>query len=471
MAPPPRRRPRLLSRGARAPAVARRRRLAARDPGDGDPGRAPAGRSRQVAARARREVHLPDDVAVEVIETNRGGKSTFHGPGQLVCYPILDLNRHGKDLKRYVRDLERAIIATVAPFGLPAVTIEGLTGVWLDAPPRKLASIGIHVSRWVTTHGFALNVDLDPAPFTSWITACGLEDAQFTTMSRELGRSVSVDEVKPAAIMAMGEVFGLEFEALPAADVGASPRGATRASSSPPARCRTTGGAWPQPGAGTASSAPSTRRSRPGAQPTQRCDIMRVIIMAMTRTTIVADDALLDRLRAIAAAEQKSLGAVIREGLELRAQRDRPPLTLHRSLRERGARARHRPLERGRTVCPASAGGTMITDTGVVYAAMDQRTTRVTRRASSCSSEQEIRWSSPRPCSSSSTGSATRGACPCSMRRSRRSRAARSRSSTSRRPTTPAFASSAGSIETSGSVGRRLRPTATRRTRPVATMR
>ena len=135
------------------------------------------------------EVHLPDDAAVEVIETNRGGKSTFHGPGQLVCYPILDLNRHGKDLKRYVRDLERAIIETVAPFGLPAVTIEGLTGVWLDAPPRKLASIGIHVSRWVTTHGFALNVDLDPAPFTSWITACGLEDAQFTTMSRELGRS------------------------------------------------------------------------------------------------------------------------------------------------------------------------------------------------------------------------------------------------------------------------------------------
>jgi lipoyl(octanoyl) transferase len=165
------------------------------------------------------EVHLPQETAVEVIETNRGGKSTFHGPGQLVCYPILDLNRHGKDLKRYVRDLEQAIIGTVAPFDLPATTIEGLTGVWLEAPPRKLASIGIHVSRWVTTHGFALNVDLDPAPFTAWITACGLEDAQFTTMSRELGRSVSIDEVKPAAIMAMGEVFGLEFEALVPTDV------------------------------------------------------------------------------------------------------------------------------------------------------------------------------------------------------------------------------------------------------------
>ncbi|MEI7760819.1 MAG: lipoyl(octanoyl) transferase LipB [Thermoleophilia bacterium] len=164
------------------------------------------------------EVHLPEGVAVEVIETNRGGKSTFHGPGQLVCYPILDLNRHGKDLKRYVRDLEQAIIATVAPFELEAMPIEGLTGVWLDAPPRKLASIGVHVSRWVTTHGFALNVDLDPTPFTSWITACGLDDAQFTTMSRELGRTVSVAEVKPAVIAAMGEVFGLTFDVLPADD-------------------------------------------------------------------------------------------------------------------------------------------------------------------------------------------------------------------------------------------------------------
>ena len=164
------------------------------------------------------EVHLPEGVDVEVIETNRGGKSTFHGPGQLVCYPILDLNRHGKDLKRYVRDLEQAIIATVAHFGLEAMPIEGLTGVWLDRPPRKLASIGVHVSRWVTTHGYALNVDLDPAPFTDWITACGLEDAAFTTMARELDRPLSIDEVKPAAIAALGEIFGLTFEALPAGD-------------------------------------------------------------------------------------------------------------------------------------------------------------------------------------------------------------------------------------------------------------
>ena len=164
------------------------------------------------------ELHLPDGSEVEMIETNRGGKSTFHGPGQLVCYPILDLNRHGKDLKQYVRDLEQALIVTLAAFQIESTRIDGLTGVWLERPPRKLASIGVHVSRWVTTHGFALNVDLDPAPFTSWITACGLEDAQFTTMSRELGRRVFVYEVKPAVIASLSDVFGLEFEPLPAED-------------------------------------------------------------------------------------------------------------------------------------------------------------------------------------------------------------------------------------------------------------
>ena len=93
-----------------------------------------------------------------------------------------------------------------------------MTGVWLTRPPRKIASIGVHVSRWVTTHGYALNVDLDPAPFTDWITACGLEDAMFTTIAREAGRPVTVDEVRPAAVAALGKVFGLEFEELPADD-------------------------------------------------------------------------------------------------------------------------------------------------------------------------------------------------------------------------------------------------------------
>jgi lipoyl(octanoyl) transferase len=100
----------------------------------------------------------------------------------------------------------------MTPFGIEATRIDGLTGIWLPRPPRKIASIGVHISKWITTHGYALNVDLDPAPFTDWITACGLEDAQFTTMARELGRPVSVDEVKPHAAAALAEVFDLDLE-------------------------------------------------------------------------------------------------------------------------------------------------------------------------------------------------------------------------------------------------------------------
>ncbi len=162
------------------------------------------------------ELHIPEGAEVEIVETDRGGKSTFHGPGQLVCYPILDLNRHGRDVRRYCRDLEEAIIRTVAAFGISAQRIDGLTGVWLHPPPRKIASIGVHISRWVTTHGYALNVDLDPAPFTQWITACGLEDAAFTTMARELGRPLAVDDVRPAARQALADVFGLELAPEPA---------------------------------------------------------------------------------------------------------------------------------------------------------------------------------------------------------------------------------------------------------------
>jgi len=172
------------------------------------------------------ELHIPEGADVEIVETDRGGKSTYHGPGQLVCYPIFDLTRHGQDVKRYCRDLEEALIRTLAPLRVAATRIEGLTGIWLEAPPRKIASIGIHISKWVTTHGYALNVDLDPAPFTEWITACGLEDAAFTTIARELGRPVSVDEVRPHAVSALEDVFGLTFEPLPAERVQAETAGA-----------------------------------------------------------------------------------------------------------------------------------------------------------------------------------------------------------------------------------------------------
>ena len=158
------------------------------------------------------ELHVPADADVEIVEVDRGGKSTYHAPGQLVCYPILDLTRHGQDVKRYCRDLEEALIRTMAAFGVEATRIEGLTGVWLDRPPRKIASIGIHLTKWVSTHGYALNVDLDPAPFTEWITACGLDGYMFTSMARETGRPLTVDEVRPAAAQAFADVFAVTFE-------------------------------------------------------------------------------------------------------------------------------------------------------------------------------------------------------------------------------------------------------------------
>jgi lipoyl(octanoyl) transferase len=165
------------------------------------------------------ELHLPEDADADVVETDRGGRSTYHGPGQLVCYPILDLRRHGKDVRRYCRELEEAAIRALAGFDVEATRIDGLTGVWVDdGAPRKIASLGVHVSRWVTTHGLALNVDLDPAPFTEWITACGLDRAAFTSVAGELGRPVLVAEARPLLTAALQDVFDLDLEELPAED-------------------------------------------------------------------------------------------------------------------------------------------------------------------------------------------------------------------------------------------------------------
>jgi lipoyl(octanoyl) transferase len=155
------------------------------------------------------ELHVPDGVDVDVVEVDRGGKSTYHAPGQLVCYPILDLTRHGQDVRRYCRQLEDALARTLAAFALESTTIEGLTGLWLERPPRKIASIGIHIHKWVTTHGYALNVDLDTAPFTRWITACGLDGYAFTSMAHELDRPIRVAEVLPAAAEALADVLGV----------------------------------------------------------------------------------------------------------------------------------------------------------------------------------------------------------------------------------------------------------------------
>jgi len=160
------------------------------------------------------EVHVPEGAEVEIVEVDRGGKSTYHAPGQLVCYPILDLTRHGQDVKRYCRDLEEALIRTLSAFEVDATRIEGLTGVWLERPPRKIASIGIHLTKWISAHGYALNVDLDPAPFTDWITACGLDGFEFTSMARELRRPVAVPDVLPVAAQAFGDVFGVTLQEL-----------------------------------------------------------------------------------------------------------------------------------------------------------------------------------------------------------------------------------------------------------------
>jgi lipoyl(octanoyl) transferase len=165
------------------------------------------------------ELHVPPGADVEIVETDRGGRSTYHAPGQLVCYPILDLTRHGLDVKRYCRDLEEALTQTLSAFALEGQRIEGLTGIWLTPPPRKIASIGVHISKWITTHGYALNVDLDPAPFTQWITACGLDDAAFTTMAAELGRPLDVGEVRPAAADALAAVFDLDLEDVPLREI------------------------------------------------------------------------------------------------------------------------------------------------------------------------------------------------------------------------------------------------------------
>jgi len=127
-----------------------------------------------------------------VVQTNRGGQATYHGPGQLVGYPILDLRVRGQDLHRYLRSLEDVLIALVADYGVEAGRSEGQTGVWIER--RKIASIGVGVRRWISMHGFALNVCGDLAPFTA-ITPCGIAGVEMTSLSRECGRELGVREV------------------------------------------------------------------------------------------------------------------------------------------------------------------------------------------------------------------------------------------------------------------------------------
>ena len=140
-----------------------------------------------------------------VFEINRGGQATYHGPGQLVGYPILDLKRRGKDLHFYLRRLENAVIHLAGSFGLEASYCEGKTGVWIEN--RKIASIGIGVRRWITMHGFALNVASDLSGFLA-ITPCGLTDVRMTSLSIELGREVTLEEARDRAVLVLETEFG-----------------------------------------------------------------------------------------------------------------------------------------------------------------------------------------------------------------------------------------------------------------------
>jgi lipoyl(octanoyl) transferase len=143
--------------------------------------------------------------AIDVHETGRGGDITYHGPGQLVGYPILDLKPDRCDVHRYVRDLEEVLIRTAASYGVEAGRVDGLTGVWVGRD--KLAAIGVRIARWITSHGFALNVTTDLGYF-DLIVPCGIPDRGVTSLARLLGRSVDLREVEDRLVAQFGAVFG-----------------------------------------------------------------------------------------------------------------------------------------------------------------------------------------------------------------------------------------------------------------------
>jgi lipoyl(octanoyl) transferase len=200
-----------------------------------------------VYTRGRRSSHeeLPmgrdwyERQGIEVRDTDRGGRVTYHGPGQLVAYPIVSLRPYGDDVLEYVRGLERVMIGALADHGVEAELIEGLTGVWTrqgtarraDIPhmareigpsaaqARKIGSIGVHVSRGVTTHGLAVNVDNDLQPF-EWIVPCGIEGVAMTSLARELDAEQGLPAFADTVAARFGAVFEREPVAADPADLG-----------------------------------------------------------------------------------------------------------------------------------------------------------------------------------------------------------------------------------------------------------
>jgi lipoate-protein ligase B len=143
---------------------------------------------------------------IEIYDVERGGDVTFHGPGQLVAYPIMDLKRHRRDLHWYLRQLEATLIATLGHFGIAAGRRDGLTGVWTDE--RKIASIGVHARDWVTWHGMALNVSTRLVDF-QWIVPCGITGVEMTSMERELGTAPDAVAVREQLAATLANTFGL----------------------------------------------------------------------------------------------------------------------------------------------------------------------------------------------------------------------------------------------------------------------
>jgi lipoyl(octanoyl) transferase len=162
------------------------------------------------SARGQNLIASPEFLAtrgVEVYEVERGGDVTFHGPGQLVGYPILNLREHRKDLHWYLRTLESSLVASLRELGLVAEAREGLTGVWTGG--RKIASIGVHARDWVTWHGFALNVNTDLSYF-DFIVPCGIEGVVMTSVARELGAPGDMAAVRDVVVRCFADAFGLE---------------------------------------------------------------------------------------------------------------------------------------------------------------------------------------------------------------------------------------------------------------------
>ncbi|WP_207533805.1 lipoyl(octanoyl) transferase LipB [Desertivirga arenae] len=155
--------------------------------------------------------HGLEDKQATYYKINRGGDITYHGPGQIVGYPILDLENFFTDIHLYLRTLEEAIIQTLAHYGIESGRYEGYTGVWLDADndkARKICAMGVRCSRWVTMHGFAFNVNADLAYFKN-IVPCGIDDKDVTSMERELGRKMDIEEVKVVLKSKIAGLFGM----------------------------------------------------------------------------------------------------------------------------------------------------------------------------------------------------------------------------------------------------------------------